>query len=122
MYGSKSYALPQIDSTSFLVKWDQVSTQQLYIKFKTDPLNPAIPVNTALIGTQLPLKLVPLVYEQVNINDLATLIQEIDNNCLATFPSGCGFSTSATGTFSSTLYPDNKYNKFVTSTGNIQFI
>ena len=59
---------------------------------------------------------IPGVYEQVNINDLATAIQLIDNNCLVT---NAGFSTSAGGTYSNTLLPSAKNKQFVLSSSNI---
>lgn len=116
MKGSVSYTITQVDGSPFNVLWDVITPQNLFIKFTATSLDGINPPNIALIRSMLPTLFVPGVYEQVNINDLATLIQEIDNNTLVT---SAGFSTTAGGAYTNTLLPTAKNYQFAVSSANI---
>lgn len=116
MKGSTTYTITQVDGTPFIVKWDDVVAEDLFIEFDASSLDGINPPNTALILEQLPSLFVPGVYEQVNVNDLATIVQSIDSNTLVT---GAGFSTSALGPFTPTLTPTLKNNQFAVDADNI---
>ena len=116
MKGDEEYTITQVDGSSFIVKWDNVVTENLYIEFDATSLNGITPIDAAAIKTALVAQYVPGVYETLNINQLATLVQEIDPNCLVT---GAGFSTSGGGPFTATLTPSAKNKQFVLSTPNI---
>lgn len=116
MYGDKSYVITQKDGSPFTVYWSEVVTEVLYIKFTATSLNGIQPPNVAAIRLGLPNSFVPRVNEQVNINDLATAVQEIDNNTLVTI---AGFSTNPTGPFDPVLSPSTKNRQFVISSPNI---
>lgn len=116
MFGSISYAVTQPDGSMFLVFWDVVSTEPLYTKFNVTSLDGVNDPNIALILQQLPLKFTPGVFAQVNVNELATIVQEIDPNALVT---GAGFSTSAGGTYTNTLTPTAKNNQFALASNTI---
>lgn len=114
--GDVTYTVTQVDGTPFVVRWDTVVTQDLYIKFDASSLDGVNPPNTAAILAQLPTLFVPGVDQQVNINDLATIVQQIDSNTLVT---NAGFSTSALGPFTNTLTPDSKKKQFLVLEANI---
>lgn len=116
MFGAQSYEIVQVDGSSFTVYWDYVVAENLYIKFNATSLNGIDPPNTTLIADTLPTLFVPGVNEKVNINDLATLVQQIDPNTLVT---GAGFSTAALGPFTNTLSPTLKKNQFAVATARI---
>lgn len=116
MKGSVSYVITQVDSSPFVVRWDVVTPVDLYIKFTATSLDGVNPPNIGLIRTQLAALFVPGVNEQVNINDLATLVQQIDNNTLVT---SAGFSLSSGGVYTSTLTPALKNNQFAIDSDNI---
>lgn len=110
MFGNVDYTITQVDGSPFVVRWDVVTSQALYIKFTATSLNGINPPNIALIKSQLPTLYQPSVNQEVNINGLATIVQSIDPNCLVT---SAGFSTSPTGPFTSTLSPTAKTQFFV---------
>lgn len=116
MFGSTTFTITQIDGSPFVVTWDDVSTQNLFIKFTATSLNGTMPPNIAAIRAGLVLSFTPGVAAEVNINQLATLVQEIDPNCLVT---NAGFSASSGGSYTNTLTPTAKNNQFVVSSPNI---
>lgn len=116
MKGSVSYTITQVDGTFFIVNWDVVTPEDLFIKFTATSLDGINPPNLALIRSQLPSTFVPGVFEQVNINDLATLVQKIDSNTLVT---SAGFSTTSGGSYTNTLLPTAKNYQFVVSSADI---
>lgn len=116
MFGAQSYIITQVDGSPFTVYWDDVVAETVYIKFTASSLDGIHPPNVSAIRTQLVDIFVPGVNEMLNINDLATLVQQIDPNCLVT---NAGFSTSATGPFTNTLSPTSKNYQFVVSSPNI---
>lgn len=119
MFGSVSYTITQLDGSSFIVLWDIVIPQNLFIKFTATSLDGINPPNVALIRSGLVTSFVPGVFEKVNVNDLACRVQEIDPNTLVT---NAGFSLLATGPFTTTLTPSAKNRQFVVSSPNIIII
>lgn len=116
MFGAISYTITQVDGTPFIVKWDDVEAENLFISFTASSIDGINPPNIAAIRAQLPTLFVPGVFQTVNVNTLATLVQQIDPNTLVT---SAGFSTSATGPFTNTLSPTAKNFQFVVSSANI---
>jgi hypothetical protein len=119
MYGTTNYTVTQSDGSPFTVTWDQTVAQPLYIKFTASSLDGVNPPNIEAIRTGLAQLYIPGVNEQVNVNDLATYVQQIDNNCLVT---NAGFSTSVGGTYTNTLSPTLKNYYFTISSANTQII
>lgn len=115
MKGDEAYVITQVDGSPFTIRWDYVETEQLYIEFDASSLDGVNPPNVAAIEAQLPGLLNPGVYEQLNINDLATLVQQIDNNTLVT---NAGFSDDGM-TFYPVLRPSAKNLKFSIVSGDI---
>ena len=90
MRGETSYTVKQVDGSSFIVLWDDVSTQNLFVAFTATSINGSNAPNIAAIRAGLATSFAPGVYAEVNINQLATLVQAIDPNTLVT---AAGFST-----------------------------
>lgn len=116
MKGSQTFNITQADGTNFVVRWDIVTAQNLFIKFTATSLDGVNPPNIAAIRSGLVTLLAPGVNEQVNINDLATLVQEIDNNTLVT---NAGFSLTSGGSYTATLTPSTKDKQFAVSSPDI---
>lgn len=117
MRGSQTFTITQVDGSSFIVKWDNVTPEDLYIQFTASSLNGTTPVDPAALKAGLVAKFIPGVFAEVNINQLATIIQEeIDANCLVT---NAGFSLTAMGSYTPTLTPSAKNNQFDLQTANI---
>jgi len=89
MYGSTSYSITQVDGSTFLVYWDAVVQQELFITFTATSIDGVNQPNLAAIRSGLATSLAPAVYGTVNVNELASLVQAIDSNTLVT---GAGFS------------------------------
>jgi len=90
MFGSTTYTITQVDGSPFVIFWDSVATQPLFIAFTVSSLNGTTLPNIAAIKTYLVANYVPGVFQEVDINGLATLVQKADSNTLVT---GAGFST-----------------------------
>lgn len=89
MFGDESYAITQVDGTQFIVYWDNVETQDLFIAFTVGSIDGITAPDIEAIRAGLVTSFTPGVNEEVNINGLATLVQDIDPNCLVT---NAGFS------------------------------
>jgi hypothetical protein len=90
LYGDQTYTLTQIDGSEFIVQWDVVSAINLFIYFNATSINGVNPPNLELIISYLVSNFIPDVYQEVNINELSTFVQQADSNCLVT---NAGFST-----------------------------
>jgi len=84
MFGTTSYVITQVDGSPFVVLWDVVVTKNLFVSFTVTSINGTVAPNIAAIRAQLPTLFVPGVNAEVNINELATLVQDIDSNTLVT--------------------------------------
>ncbi len=93
MFGGVSYTITQVDGSSFIVYWDIIVPQDIFIFFTATSINGTVAPNIAAIRAGLVTSFVPGVYEEVNVNALATLVQDIDSNCLVT---AAGFSSGVT--------------------------
>jgi hypothetical protein len=89
MFGAQTYTITQADGSSFVVSWDNVAQQNLFINFIATSVNGTTPPNIAAVRTALQTTFAPGVYSEVNINQLATLVQQTDPNTLVT---AAGFS------------------------------
>lgn len=107
MFGSVSYTIIQVDGSPFTVYWDVETTEELFIRFTATSLDGINPPNLSLIRSSLPAAYLPYfgLGEEININQLATLVQEIDPNTLVT---SAGFGVAAAGPFTETLTPTAK--------------
>lgn len=116
MFGAQSYTITQKDGSLFAVLWDNVTTQDLYIKFTATSLDGVNDPKISLIKDGLVTGFVPGVSDEVDINHLATAVQVIDPNCLVT---SAGFSTSAGGSYTNTLSPTSKDKQFLVAAARV---
>lgn len=116
MFGGTSYVITQVDGTEFIVYWDDVEAEDLFIQFTATSIDGINPPNIAAIRAGLPLNFIPGVNEEVDINHMATLVQQIDPNTLVT---DAGFSTTSGGSYTNTLTPSAKNKQFAVSSDNI---
>lgn len=116
MKGSEIFNVPQVDGSFFTIRWDMVEAEDLFIEFTATSLDGVAAPNIAAIRAGLPSSFAPGVFQQVNINELSTLVQEIDPNTLVTNE---GFSTSSGGSYTNTLTPSAKNKQFAVSAPNI---
>lgn len=93
MFGSTSYTITQVNGTLFTVFWDDVQPQNVFIAFTATSINGTSQPMLAAILAGLPVNFVPGVFQEININALATQVQDIDPNTLVT---GAGFTTGQT--------------------------
>lgn len=116
MKGSVTEVITQVDGTYFTVRWDIVVPQNLYIEFDATSINGVDTIDTTNIKNQLALLLKPDVFATVDINEVATLVQQIDPNCLVT---NAGLSLSGGGPFTAILTPSAKNRQFAIIAANI---
>lgn len=93
MFGETTYTVTQVDGSPFIIYWDTVLTQHLFIMFTASSINGLAPPNIQAIRDGLALLYATSVYQEVDINSLATFVQQIDPNTLVT---QAGFSTGLT--------------------------
>lgn len=93
MFGSQTFTITQLDGGAFVVAWDNVASQNLFISFTAGSIDGINPPDIASIRSQLVNKFVPGVFQEVDINHLATIVQQIDPNCLVT---NAGFTVGQT--------------------------
>ena len=93
MFGSTNYTVTQIDGSPFVVDWDVVAPINLFISFTATSINGINQPNIAGIITGIVNNFAPTVYQEVNINALATIVQQVDPNTLVT---NAGFSIAST--------------------------
>lgn len=109
MKGLQTYNIVQPDTSVFTVQWDNITIENLYIRFTAGSVNGITPPNLPLIIKTLPnvLKFIP--GQIASIGEIIAAVQAIDPNTLVT---NCGLSVSPSGPFTNTL---------VTTAGNYQF-
>jgi hypothetical protein len=116
MYGSVTYTITQIDGSPFVISWDVVVPESVFIKFTATSLNGTALPQIAAIQSGLLTGYVPGVNQEINVNALATAVQVIDPNTLVT---NAGFSTTIGGSYTTTLAPTSKKYQFVFTKTNI---
>jgi uncharacterized phage protein gp47/JayE len=116
MKGAITYPVLQADGSYFTVAWDTVSTELLYIKFDVHSIDGINAPLTALIQSKLPTLLTPNVYSTLNINEIATLVQQIDPNALV---SNAGLSFTSGSGYQSILTNSAKNEQFLVLSANI---
>jgi len=116
MFGQKSFVITQKDGSPFELNWDNVLTENVFIRFKVSSLDGVVPVNVEAIRTQLPSIFIPGIYQKLNINDLASAVKQIDSNALV---EDAGFSLADTGPWNPTIIPSSKNKQFIVTSPNI---
>lgn len=93
MFGAQSFLITQVNGQPFVLYWDTVIAENLFIQMTLTSLNGTAAPNVSAIREGLPLNFDPGVNSSVNINALGTAVQEIDPNALS---NPAGFSTGRT--------------------------
>lgn len=93
MFGDTTYVITQVDGSAFTIKWDYVLVRNLFTAFTATSIDGVVAPNVEAIRDGLPSSFTPTVFQEVNINGLATLVQDIDPNTLVT---NAGFSDGET--------------------------
>ena len=120
--GAVTEYVTQPDGSLFPITWNIEEPENLFILFTATSLNGRTPPNIQAIlnsTTGLPATFIPGVSASVDINELGTLVQQIDPNTLVT---NAGFSATVGGSYTSTLSPSAKNYQFIVSQGNIIII
>lgn len=89
MFGDEEYEIEQVDGTFFTIRWDEVVAVNLFIFFTATSINGTTEPDVNAIRTGLVSSFIPDVFQEVDINGLATQVQIIDSNTLVT---NAGFS------------------------------
>lgn len=121
MRGMVSYNVLQDDGTLFTVRWDVVVPEDLFIQLTLQSLDGFTPLDYTFIKNQLVLKFTPGINQQVNINEISTIVQEIDSNALVVPTAGDGFSLTA-GSYQNILSPSGKNKQFAVSAARITLL
>ena len=113
MFGAQDFVITQVDGTLFTVQWDGVIQEALFIKFNVTSINGSgVPniaaIRAALAATSGVGSLTPGVFAEVNVNELATLVQETDPNSLVT---AAGFDITSGGSFANNILAPSAKNK-----------
>lgn len=119
MRGETLYLMPQIDGSLFVINYDTVATQTLWIQFNVQSIDGKTVPAIAAIQVGLVASYIPGVNQEVNTNALIAAVQAIDSNSLVTFMPGQGFSTAVNGSYFSILSPSLAKNKFRFTTLNV---
>lgn len=116
MLGQRTYGIVQKDSTVFVVKWDDVETEDIFIKLTIEAIDPAQAIDIDLIRTRLAEGFNVDIGGVANINNISSRVQAIEPNALVT---SAGLSLLATGPFTAKLSNSAKNKKFVLSYDNV---
>ncbi len=84
MVGDVFYNVTQKDGSIFTINYDFVEEQNLFITFTATSINGINPPDIAGIILKLTSDYILDVYQEVNVNQMATIVQEADPNCLVT--------------------------------------
>lgn len=119
MKGAQVFTITQADGSPFVVYWDDVVPQNLFIRMfcvSLDGVN--LPNVAAILSTSsgLVVNFAPAVATEVNINGLGTQVQVSDPNTLMLGP---GFSALAGGPYSERLTPTAKNYQFAVANSRI---
>lgn len=99
MKGTQTYTVIQVDGSPFIIRWDDVVTRNIFITFQAVSINGITPPNIAAIRSGLVTSLILGVNSEVNINEIATFVQQIDPNTLV-LNAGISIGTQQTLTLS----------------------
>lgn len=116
MKGDEVVEVDQLDGTVFEVQFDRTDTENLYIKFDAQSIDGVGTIDTTFLKTKIVEGIVPGVNETLNVNDLATVTQLADENCLIL---NAKYSYLVGGPFYNFISPSAKKNRFVLSTTRI---
>lgn len=116
MKGNKSYTILDDDGNPDVMRWDDVSTEPLYIQMTVQPIDPTLPINIDAIRSGLSANMKFSINGTVNANGVSCQIQGIDPNALVT---AIGFSHLSTGPFIPVIKNTTLNKIFVLESDNV---
>lgn len=115
MKGDVTVDVTQPDLSMFEIKFDRTSTEDLYVHFDATSIDGITTVGTTLIANELAEEVNLDVNEQININDIAALVRDIDSNTLIT---SIGVSTDGS-TYENIVGPSTKNKRLTLIADNV---
>ncbi|HVN66753.1 MAG TPA: hypothetical protein VMT55_00145 [Candidatus Sulfotelmatobacter sp.] len=119
MRGGQSYEITRLDGSTFAVLWDFVENQNLYVKFTAGSIDGINPPDYAGILDGLSALVVLSAGQSFNINELATLVQQLDPNTLVT---SAGLGLAGGGPFSNVLVPSSAIQQLTLAKARIYIL
>lgn len=116
MKGDKSFVIVDDQGDTDVMKWDDVSTEPLFIQMTINPINPAVPINIDGIRNGLAANMKFVIDGTVNANNVACQVQNIDPNALV---SAIGFAHTSAGPFVPVLKNTTLNKIFALSAANV---
>ncbi len=116
MKGDRVANITQKDGSNFVVQWDDVSTEEIFIELEIEKIDPTLPIDIDAIKNKLAQDFNVEIGGVANINEISCKVQEIDPNALVT---SAGLSFLSTGPFLPKLSNSAKNRKFVLSAENV---
>lgn len=116
MKGAKSYAIIDDEGDAEVMRWDDLTTEDLFIKLDLDPINPDLLIDINAIKEGLVEKLKFKIGATYNANQIAYLVQTIDPNALV---NSVGFSLTSGGTYTPTIKNSSLDKIFLLAENNI---
>lgn len=111
MKGDETYEITQVDGSPFIVKWDYVITEDVFIMAELSPLDGITPLSYSGIKDAIVENFIPGVNEKLSYTALISVINDFDNNA---YVENSGFDLSpGSGPYEKTLTPSTKQNQFV---------
>ena len=84
MKGSQTVNITQVNGSTFQVLFDRTATQPLYTKFSAHSIDGVTAISTTILANGLVTGLNMGVNTSINVNEVASIILSLDQNCLAT--------------------------------------
>lgn len=109
MKGDESYLVTRGDGSLFEIKWDEVETVEVFVEINLESIDGSI-LDYEGIRSAIPEQYIPEVYETVNTNRLAEIVNSVDDNALIT---SSGFSEVLAGPYESKLTPSLKKFQYI---------
>lgn len=117
MFGATSSPILLPDGSTFLVYFDRIVLQNLYIQFHLDSINDGS-IDNNLVINGLVSNYVFSIYESADITTVTSLIHQIDDTLIV---SQCQVSLDGINWVNS-IFPSSKKNKFLLTAGQITII
>lgn len=122
MKGDEVVTITQRDGSLFDIKYDVVVNEDLWIQITVSAIDDDDVIDVDAIKDGIVEKLTPGVYDTVNITELGTIVQEIDQNAYIVPTVGDGFALTEPGPYTNTLTPSAKNKRFVVSADRIEVV
>lgn len=86
MFGSINFVITQVDGSPFVISWDNAVAITAFVAFTGQSINGTVPPNIPAIKAALVANLVPGINQEINTNEVVSIVQAADPNCLVVSP------------------------------------